>query len=92
MLHKAAGYHHIAHIHTRPDATRNPGENNARDAEMLKQGGGRGGRRHLADSGQGQHHRLPMKLATPKITARTGDTPGVLQQLKQALLFLRQGA
>ena len=85
-------HHHIAHVHPLAHATRHAGKDDARHAKALDECRGRGGRRHLANARQRQHHGAAVQLATPEGTSRVHRTLRVGQVLDQGALLLGQSA
>ncbi len=84
--------HHVAHLHAVPQAARHAREHDARGAEAFDERRGGGGRRHLADAGQGQHHVLPFQRAAEERPAGVHDTFRRLQGKREAGLLFGQGA
>ena len=92
MLQKLGRHHDVTHLNARPQATCHACKHNALGAKGLNQGGGRGRSGYFADFGQGQHYRVAVQFAAPKIPPCAGLAGRVVQLLNQPLLLLEQGA
>ncbi|MNV88025.1 hypothetical protein D3C71_1821950 [compost metagenome] len=77
MLEVVLRHHHVAHVHPIPHAARHTGEHDARHAKPLDERRGCGGRSHLANARERQHHPPAVQVTQPESAARVHQALGV---------------
>ena len=91
VLHIVVRHHHIAHLHAIAHPACHAREHDALGCKTLNQHRGGGGRSHLANARERQHHRLAMQRPRPEGAPCVHHAPGLLQAFHQTGLFFGKG-